>query len=223
MNLIKKTFFTILICSFLFGGERIAVATKVIGSVEFIRGKDFSKSLKKGHIIESGDILKTKKGGFAAIIFVDDKSALKIKENTELEIVGNTKNQSIAKRISLINGTVRAQVENQKNKDFIVQTSVSVASVKGTDFWLISDKSKGDSIIGIEGVIQLANKISGEIIDIRKGITGLSSNNGKLESFNTDPKTIPSDPSGDDTVNQKIRIEFIDASGKKKILVIEYQ
>ena len=52
MNLIKKTFFTILICSFLFGGERIAVATKVIGSVEFIRGKDFSKSLKKGHIIE---------------------------------------------------------------------------------------------------------------------------------------------------------------------------
>tara|TARA_B100001029_G_scaffold171493_1_gene168365 strand:+ start:1407 stop:2078 length:672 start_codon:yes stop_codon:yes gene_type:complete len=223
MNLIKKTFFTILICSFLFGGERIAVATKVIGSVEFIRGKDFSKSLKKGHIIESGDILKTKKGGFAAIIFVDDKSALKIKENTELEIVGNTKNQSIAKRISLINGTVRAQVENQKNKDFIVQTSVSVASVKGTDFWVISDKSKGDSIIGIEGVIQLANKISGEIIDIRKGITGLSSNNGKLESFNTDPKTIPSDPSGDDTVNQKIRIEFIDASGKKKILVIEYQ
>ena len=223
MNLIKKIFFTILICSFLVGGERIAVATKVIGSVEFIRGKDFSKSLKKGHIIESGDILKTKKGGFAAIIFIDDKSALKVKENTELEILGNNKNQSIAKRISLINGTVRAQVENQKNKDFIVQTSVSVASVKGTDFWVISDKSKGDSIIGIEGVIQLANKISGEIIDIRKGITGLSSNNGKLESFNTDPKTIPSDPSGDDTVNQKIRIEFIDASGKKKILVIEYQ
>ena len=223
MNLIKKTFFIILICSFLFGGERIAVATKVIGSVEFIRGKDFSKSLKKGHIIESGDILKTKKGGFAAIIFVDDKSALKIKENTELEILGKNNNQSIAKRISLINGTVRAQVENQKNKDFIIQTSVSVASVKGTDFWVISDKSNGDSIIGIEGVIQLANKISGEIIDIRKGITGLSSNNGKLESFNTDPKTIPSDPSGDDTVNQKIRIEFIDASGKKKILVIEYQ
>ena len=224
MILIKKIFFTILICSFLVGGERIAVATKVIGSVEFIRGKDFSKSLKKGHIIESGDILKTKKGGFAAIIFIDDKSALKVKENTELEIFGNNNNnQSIAKRISLINGTVRAKVENQKNKDFIVQTSVSVASVKGTDFWVISDKSKGDSIIGIEGVIQLANKISGEIIDIRKGITGLSSNNGKLESFNTDPKTIPSDPSGDDTVNQKIRIELIDASGKKKILVIEYQ
>ena len=223
MILFKKIFFTFLIYSILIGGDRIAVATKVIGSVEFVRGKDFAKSLKKGHIIESGDILKTKKGGFVAIIFIDDKSALKIKENTELEIVGNNKNQAIAKRISLMNGTVRAQIEDQRNKDFVVQTSVSVASVKGTDFWMISDKSKGDSIIGIEGVIQLANKISGEIIDITSGITGLSSNNGQLESYNTDPKTIPSDPSGDDSDSQTIRIEFMDASGKKKTLVIEYQ
>lgn len=223
MILFKKIFFTFFIFSFLIGSDRIAVATKVIGSVEFVRGKGFAKSLKKGHIIESGDILKTKKGGFVAILFIDDKSALKIKENTELEIVGNNKNQTIAKRISLMNGTVRAQVEDQRNKHFVVQTSVSVASVKGTDFWMISDKSKGDSIIGIEGVIQLANKISGEIIDITSGITGLSSNNGQLESYNTDPKTIPSDPSGDDSDSQIIRIEFMDASGKKKTLVIEYQ
>ena len=223
MILFKKIFFIFLIFSFLIGSDRIAVATKVIGSVEFVRGKGFAKSLKKGHIIESGDILKTKKGGFVAILFIDDKSALKIKENTELEIVGNNKNQAIAKRISLMNGTVRAQIEDQRNKDFVVQTSVSVASVKGTDFWMISDKSKGDSIIGIEGIIQLANKISGEIIDITSGITGLSSNNGQLESYNTDPKTIPSDPSGDDNDSQKIKIEFMDASGKKKTLVIEYQ
>ena len=223
MIFFKKIFFTFFIFSFLIGSDRIAVATKVIGSVEFVRGKGFAKSLKKGHIIESGDILKTKKGGFVAILFIDDKSALKIKENTELEIVGNNKNQTIAKRISLMNGTVRAHVEDQRNKDFVIQTSVSVASVKGTDFWMISDKSKGDSIIGIEGVIQLANKISGEIIDITSGITGLSSNNGQLESYNTDPKTIPSDPSGDDSDSQTIRIEFMDASGKKKTLVIEYQ
>ena len=33
----------------------------------------------------------------------------------------------------------------------------------------------------------------------------------------------PSDPSGDDSDSQTIRIEFMDASGKKKTLVIEYQ
>ena len=40
------------------------------------------------------------------------------------------------------NGIIRAQVE--KNKDFIIQTSVSVASVKGTAFWVISDKKIGE-------------------------------------------------------------------------------
>ena len=47
MILFKKIFFTFLIYSILIGGDRIAVATKVIGSVEFVRGKDFAKSLKK--------------------------------------------------------------------------------------------------------------------------------------------------------------------------------
>ena len=93
--------------------------------------------------------------------------------------------------------------------------------MKGTDFWVISDKNNGDSIIGIEGVIQLTNKISGNIIDIPSGITGLSTKDGKLQSYKTDPKTIPQDPSGKGG-NQKLRIEFKDASGKKKALVIEY-
>ena len=221
MQLFKIGLSLVLIFSLLYGGERIAVATKVIGSVEFVRGKDFPKSLNKGHIIESGDMVTTGKGGFVAMLFIDDKSALKIKENTEVIISGNKNNRAIAKRIGLKTGTLRAQIGKQQNRDFNVQTSVSVASVKGTDFWVISDKNNGDSIIGIEGVIQLTNKISGNIIDIPSGITGLSTKDGKLQSYKTDPKTIPQDPSGKEG-NQKLRIEFKDASGKKKVLVIEY-
>ena len=222
MQFFKSGLSSILIISLLFGGEKIAVATKVIGSVEFVRGKDFAKSLNKGHIVESGDMISTGKGGFVALLFIDDKSALKIKENSEAIISGNKNNRAIAKRIGLKGGTIRAQIGKQQNRDFNVQTSVSVASVKGTDFWVVSDKNDGDSIIGIEGVIQLTNKISGDIIDIPSGITGLSTKDGKLQSYSTDPKTIPQDPSGDESGNQKLRIEFKDASGKKKILVIEY-
>ena len=221
MRFFKSGLSSILIFSLLFGGEKIAVATKVIGSVEFVRGKDFPKSLNTGHIIESGDMVTTGKGGFVAMLFIDDKSALKIKENTEVIISGNKKNRAIAKQIGLKGGTIRAQIGKQQNRGFDVQTAVSVASVKGTDFWVISDKNNGDSIIGIEGVIQLTNKISGNIIDIPSGITGLSTKDGKLQSYKTDPKTIPQDPSGKGG-NQKLRIEFKDASGKKKALVIEY-
>ena len=222
MQFFKSGLSLILISSLLFGGEKIAVATKVIGSVEFVRGKDFAKSLNKGHIVESGDMITTGKGGFVALLFIDDKSALKIKENTEVIISGNKNNLAIAKRIGLKGGTIRAQIGKQQNRDFSVETSVSVASVKGTDFWVVSDKNDGDSIIGIEGVIQLTNKISGDIIDIPSGITGLSTKDGKLQSYRTDPKTIPQDPSSNEGGNQKLRIEFKDASGKKKILVIEY-
>ena len=222
MNYIKKGLLLIFIFSLLVGGDRIAVATKVIGSVEYVRGKDFAKSVKKGHIIESGDKITTAKGGFVALIFIDDKSALKVKENSEVIISGNKNNRAIAKRIGLKGGTIRAQVGKKQNRDFIVQTTVSVASVKGTDFWVVSDNN-GDSVIGMEGVIQLTNKISGDKIDIPSGITGLSTKDGQLQSFNTDPKTIPKDPSGDNISNQKLKIEFKDANGKKKTLVIEYK
>ena len=223
MNYIKKGLLLIFIFSLLIGGDRIAVATKVIGSVEYVRGKDFAKSVKKGHIIESGDKITTAKGGFVSLIFIDDKSALKVKENSEVIISGNKNNRAIAKRIGLKGGTIRAQVGKKQNRDFIVQTTVSVASVKGTDFWVVSDNNNGDSVIGIEGVIQLTNKISGDKIDIPSGITGLATKDGQLQSFNTDPKTIPKDPSGDNIGNQKLKIEFKDANGKKKTLVIEYK
>jgi len=223
MNYIKKGLLLIFIFSLLIGGDRIAVATKVIGAVEYVRGKDFAKSVKKGHIIESGDKITTAKGGFVALIFIDDKSALKVKENSEVIISGNKNNRAIAKRIGLKGGTIRAQVGKKQNRDFIVQTTVSVASVKGTDFWVVSDNKNGDSVIGIEGVIQLTNKISGDKIDIPSGITGLATKDGQLQSFNTDPKTIPKDPSGDNIGNQKLKIEFKDANGKKKTLVIEYK
>lgn len=223
MNYIKKGLLLIFIFSLLIGGDRIAVATKVIGAVEYVRGKDFAKSVKKGHIIESGDKITTAKGGFVALIFIDDKSALKVKENSEVIISGNKNNRAIAKRIGLKGGTIRAQVGKKQNRDFIVQTTVSVASVKGTDFWVVSDNNNGDSVIGIEGVIQLTNKISGDKIDIPSGITGLATKDGQLQSFNTDPKTIPKDPSGDNIGNQKLKIEFKDANGKKKTLVIEYK
>jgi hypothetical protein len=123
----------------------------------------------------------------------------------------------------LDSGTIRAQVGKQKRGDFVIRTSVSVASVKGTDFWLISDQKVGDSVIGLEGIVSLLNQISGETLDVTSGFTGLSSMDGSLQSFKTDPKTIPVDPIGSAGDSKKLIIEFEDASGKKKTLIIDYK
>ena len=222
MTLVKKSLLTIFVFScFAYAGEKIAIVTKIIGKAEYIRGQNSSKSLNKGLIIESGDVISTFKGGFVALIFIDDKSALKIKEKTKITVNGKKGSRKISKKINLTNGTVRAQVE--KNKDFIIQTSVSVASVKGTDFWVISDKKIGDSVIGLQGTVSLSNRISGEKIDISAGITGISSTNGSLQSFKSDPKNTPIDLDQSDKEDKKLEIIFKDSAGKKKKLIIDYK
>ena len=72
------TYFFIL--SYALSGERIAIATKIIGNAHFVRGNGSKSVIKKGQIFETGDILSTTKGGFVALLFIDDKTALKIKE-----------------------------------------------------------------------------------------------------------------------------------------------
>ena len=206
------------------GGDRIAIVTKVIGKVQYIRGNGSGQSLKKGHIIESGDILKTDKGGFVALLFIDDKTALKVKENSEIIIEGKRSAQAIAKEINLNGGTIRAQVNKQKKGDFIVRTSVSVASVKGTDFWFIANSEEGDMLIGLEGIVDLFNVISGLSVDVTAGNTGTSDDSGNLDLDPTNQNTVPDDPSDtqEDSGNQ-IEIEFEGPNGEIKKLLIDIQ
>ena len=131
-------------------GNKIAVTTKVKGLVEIMPiGKDNFANLKPGTILSDGDKIRTGSSGFTAIIFIDDKSTLKLKENSEAVITGQRSARSIAKKINMDIGTVRATV-NKQNSNFVIQTPTSVASVKGTDFWMITDPVDGDLVIGLE-------------------------------------------------------------------------
>ena len=71
--------------------------------------KEFS-SLKTGSILEDGDKIRTGNSGFDAIIFKDDKSTLKIKENSEAVITGQRTTKNISKKINLDGGTIRASI-----------------------------------------------------------------------------------------------------------------
>lgn len=204
---------------------RVAVATKIMGKVEIRKAEDQERRLKAGEILEDGDFVTTGATGFAALVFIDDKSTLKIKENTELEITGKRETGSISKKINMDQGTLRAQVSKQAKGEFVVQTPTSVASVKGTDFWLKSNPLSGDEVIGIEGVVSLTNILSGLSSDITAGISGFSLPDGGLNTENTDPDDIPDDPEEDDQPDRKseLRIRFTDPDGTVKTLIIEYQ
>lgn len=203
--------------------SKIAVATKVNGDVEImaVDTKDFSK-LKPGTVLSDGDKIRTGNSGFAAIIFIDDKSILKLKGNSEATIAGQRTSASISKKINMDSGTVRATITKQ-NVDFVIQTPTSVASVKGTDFWLLSDPISGDEVIGLDGIVNLTNNETGEEVDVTEGNSGISNPDGSVGIEETDPNSIPDDPSDDQEGPSQIRIYLDGPNGEQKVIVIDYQ
>tara|TARA_B100000945_G_scaffold195092_1_gene156783 strand:+ start:900 stop:1568 length:669 start_codon:yes stop_codon:yes gene_type:complete len=222
VNLLKYSFFLLTIFPLIYA-EKIAVATKVKGEVELMRvGKKNFIELKPGNILDDGDKIRTGRSGFTSLIFIDDKSTLKLKENSEVVVNGQRTAASISKKINLDGGIVRATIKKQ-NIDFVIQTPTSVASVKGTDFWLLSDLDGGDQIIGLEGLIGLVNLETGQEVDVTVGMTGLSTPDGQVTSIETDPNSIPSDPSADQEGPSQVRIYLEDTDGNQKVLIIDYQ
>ena len=213
---------SVLFVSIIFGSQ-IAVTTKVKGLVEIMPvGKKDFLDLKAGTILSDGDKIRTGSSGFVAIIFIDDKSTLKLKGNSEAVITGQRTAASISKKINMDSGTVRATV-NKQNTDFVIQTPTSVASVKGTDFWLLTDPVTGDQIICVEGTVGLVNSETGEDVDVTEGMSCISIPDGTLELSETDPSSIPDDPSDEQEGPSQIRIYLEGPNGEQKVMVIEYQ
>ena len=216
----------ILLFTFIFSvalPNKIAVATKVKGPVEIMPiGKKGFSDLEPGTILSDGDKIRTGPSGFTAIIFIDDKSTLKVKDNSEVVITGKRTAASISKKINMDEGTIRATVKKQKT-DFVIQTPTSVASVKGTDFWLVSDPETGDQIIGIEGIVGLVNNETGQEIDVSEGMSGLSTPDGNVGLTETDPSSIPDDPSDEIEGPSEVKIYLEGPNGEQKVMIIEYQ
>ena len=206
-------------------GQRIAIATKAMGAVEINKkAKPGYKSLKAGTILEDGDGIRTGSDGFALLIFIDDKSQLKVKEDSEAIISGKKIASAISKNVRIDNGTIRAQVNKQRKGEFVIQSTTSVASVKGTDFWFIANSEEGDMLIGLEGIVDLFNVISGLSVDVTPGNTGTSDNSGNIDVNETNQNTIPEDPTeGDAPVGDQIEIEFEGPNGEIKKILIDIQ
>jgi len=112
-------------------GDVIARLIKAEGDVTLKRmGTDsFSEKAKLGAAIQNGDEIKVGEIGFGAVMYLDDKTILKIRENTKFGFM-DTKN---TRTVNLAYGTLLNNVKKQdRTKSFRIQTPVSVASVKGT-------------------------------------------------------------------------------------------
>ncbi|MCH7497092.1 MAG: FecR domain-containing protein [Candidatus Marinimicrobia bacterium] len=167
--------------SLVWGADRIAFTTKVSGQVNLVNLEKQTLPLKRGTVLNDGDRIETLSDGTTIIMFIDDRSLLRIQNNTTLNIGGKRTGTAIDKQVDMQFGKLRAEVAAQRDGNFTISTPISVASVKGTDFWVTSDPVLGDIFLGIEGLIEVRNLISGGVIEVGGGQVGTSEPDGSTE------------------------------------------
>ncbi|MEE9167731.1 MAG: FecR domain-containing protein [Candidatus Neomarinimicrobiota bacterium] len=183
--MMRKLLFLVTVTSGLLAVDRIALTMKTSGQVSH-KGEqvpDF-QTLRRGSSLFDGDFVVTGDDGLAIALFLDDKSQLKIRQNTETRIAGSRTEGVISKRVELSYGTLKATVKEQ-TQQFTITTPTSVASIKGTELWVLTDPDSGDIIISLEGAIELTNLISGSVHSVVPGTVVESNADGKIEVLAT--------------------------------------
>ena len=171
--------------------ETIARVTKMRGD---IRLKNLNKATfspaKPGAPIISGDVINVGKESFCMVIFLDDKSVLKIREDTQFQFI-DTEN---TRTLDIEFGKILSDVKKDKKKNFRVETPVSVASVKGTQFWSVINRMGFDKFYGLEGMVDVFNVVSGQSVVLGPGEMTLSTATGQVLTSPADPEEVPEDP-----------------------------
>ena len=143
-----KILFTAAILSTNLVAQPIAVLAGSHGDVLIKRmGRDtFSEKAALGVSLNNGDAVKVGALSYASVMYINDKSVVKLRENTQLQLMDTQNTRTVDVDFGTMLSTV---MKEGRRKTFRVQTPSSVASVKGTEFASIVDPVNGvDQFIG---------------------------------------------------------------------------
>ena len=172
-------------------------------------------------------------------VYLDDGTQIKIHNNSEVYIRGELDRRSIIKQLKIEEGTVKLEIKKQTVDEFTVITPTSVASVKGTSFWLNCSGEGGEKFYGESGIVSIRNIESGQKRELIKNtvanslpdgtlnIRKMTSNELKmLEEIEQDTGESDDPGSGGSNANtenqeDEIRIELEDDSGNQKTIIIK--
>jgi len=197
----------------------IAVVLKATGEVRVSRSTTQApEKANRGTRLHSGNVVRTGDESSAAMVFTDDKSVLKVRSNSKVNIAGEREDASILKTIKLEFGQLWAKV-TRSSTPFRIETPSGVAAVKGTVFYVLIDPKGGTIVFCLEGAVELANKL-GKVL-VNAGQTGVMNDKNPPSSRPSNPNEVPNwgDEQGE---GGNIEIEFQDANGQKKKLKLEY-
>ena len=245
--------FFVLIFSVSFSKETLGLVTKSKGKVQYQKfdSNKFTSNIQKGLGLYGDDQIRTGDNGFSIYRYLDDASSIKILKNSEVIIQGRVDSRKITKNVEVTNGLLNFNIDQQNDGYFTVVTPTSVATVKGTEFWLICNGVEGDKFLGVEGSVEVKNIESGQKVVLNENSTVVSTSNGSIitqtmttedfeqvddledesgeyEDFDIDTETginddLDADPNSDTDNSNIIRIELEDSLGNSKEIIIKYK
>lgn len=195
----------------------VALMLKAAGQVEVkTPGRNTWSPGRKGVRLHSGEVVRTGENSLAALIFTDDKTLLKVRENSSVTIQGKREENRISKTLSLNFGQLWSKVTRQ-NTSMRVETPSGVATVKGTEF----NCSYVNNVFMVycrEGLMEVFNQLGQLLLGAEEM--------ARLER-GSPPQRVQGDPSqyfdlSDDEEGGTIEIEFEDADGNKKRLILQF-
>ena len=176
---------------------------------------------KRGRRLSSGDIVKTSKKSLAAVMFTDDKTLIKVRENSSIAIKGKREKKSISKRIFCSVGKFWLKATKQK-KELLVETPSGVAAVKGSAAYFTVTPDETEVVVS-DGVFELFNKF-GKIL-VRLGETGKLKRDGKPIKYKSTDKEKEDAKDIEDSlpVESELKFKFMDNQKNEKTLIIKYK
>jgi hypothetical protein len=207
------------VAAFAVPAQNVAITYKVKGSVELFKsGAKSAVALTPATHLSDGDKIRTGKDGYCFLIFVEDKTQIKVRENSEMTISANRGDKGLEQQVNMNIGQIWSHVSKEGSK-FRVSTPTSVASVKGTMWWTLVNEDGTTTIIGLSGIVNLFNNRLGQSEDVGAGQTGDSGPGG----LHVGPThiSIPN-PDGPGST-RTLRIPFRDADGNDHNLYIDYE
>jgi ferric-dicitrate binding protein FerR (iron transport regulator) len=190
--------------------QALAVIIKAKGSVLYqAPGGSAWAPAAAGQTILAGGQVKTEADGLARVKFLSDGSMMKLKPQTHLTFEAREKGGLL-----LGMGAALFDVKKTGAKDkFTVTTPTSVATVKGTSFWVTSRGDSASTTVCLDGVVTVKSRASGKSKDVKRGYTALCDQVGlTLRATRTDD--LPEQ-------EQELEFRFKDANGNVKTLRID--
>ncbi len=197
--------------------DEIALVIKCDGNAQYRQSDQNWNKLSIGKRLEDGDEIKTGRGALVTIVFIDDKSLMKIREESQLILHGKREEKKILKKIGQQLGQLWFKVTNQETQ-LQIETPSGIAAVKGTEFYSVVDELGNTTIIGISGIVELFNSLGR--VQVGPSQTGKA---GKKSIPVVEKTREPIDWGNDSGTLNELEIEFENENGEKKSLKLQYK